>query len=632
MKSPLISACCLLGLLLAASGAETLAIKSPDGRIEVGFSLQTLEGAAGCPVYTVSVEGRPVIVPSRLGLELKSGPLLSGFAVAGTKESAKDETWTPVWGERSQIRDHYRQSEIELRETKAPGRRLLLTFRVSNEGAAFAYAIPPQDGMDHIEITAERSEFRFAADHESWAVYSAQGAYTKVPLSQIKPGCERPLVVRVAPDLYAALAEAKLVDHARMKFAPVAGGFGVASKLDGAAVYDKTMTTPWRVVMVASSPGRLVENNFLIANLNDPCALVDTSWIKPGKVIREVTLTTTGGKACIDFAVQRGLQYIEFDAGWYGHEYDAKSDASAVNLDPKRSKGPLDLQEVINYGAERGIGVLLYVNHLAAEKQLDQILPLYRAWGVKGVKYGFVNVGPQKWTSWLHEAIRKAALHKLMVDVHDEYRPTGYSRTYPNLMTVEGVRGDEETPTAEQTTTFAFTRMLAGPADHTVCYYDGRVDKNWTHAYQLAKPVCLFSPWQFLFWYDKPERAAGNEPELEFFRHLPTAWDETRVLAGEIGSHLAIARRSGSHWYIGCMNAGEPRTLQVPLAFLPQGQPFAAQIFTHDPASSVKTKVRIQRYAVDAGTRLELAVGKSDGAALRIVPAAPGEKLPAYPR
>ena len=198
------------------------------------------------------------------------------------------------------------------------------------------------------------------------------------------------------------------------------------------------LTTPWRVVMVAESPGRLLENNFLILNLNEPCAIADTSWIKPGKVIREVSLTTAGGKACVDFAVKRGLQYVEYDAGWYGHEYDPNADARAVNLDPKRSKGPLDLHEVIRYADERGIGIIVYVNHLALEKQLDELLPLYKKWGIKGIKFGFVNVGSQQWTRWLHDAIRKCAEHQFMVDVHDEYRLTGL---FPDVSESDDGRG-----------------------------------------------------------------------------------------------------------------------------------------------------------------------------------------------
>ena len=379
-----------------------------------------------------------------------------------------------------------------------------------------------------------------------------------------------------------------------------------------------------------------MENNFLILNLNDPCALADTSWIKPGKVIREVTLTTIGGKACVDFAVRRGLQYVEFDAGWYGYEYDPKSDASAVNLDPKRSKGPLDLPEVIRYAATKDIGIILYVNHLAAEKQLDQILPLYQEWGVKGVKYGFVNVGPQEWTSWLHQAIRRAADHKLMVDVHDEYRPTGYTRTYPNLMTVEGVSGDETSPVNRQTLTLQFMRFLAGPADNTICYYDARVDKNATHAYQLAKAVCLYSPWQFLYWYDRPPASPqkttgaggaapvmGEEPELEFYNHVSTVWDDTRVIHGKIGEYAVIARRSGASWFIGAMNSGEDRTLAVPLTFLEAGREYTAHIYSDDPATQTRTHVKVERRPVTAATVLQVAMSAQGGQAIRISPAGP---------
>jgi len=403
------------------------------------------------------------------------------------------------------------------------------------------------------------------------------------------------------------------------------------------------LTTPWRFVMVADSPGRLLENNDLVLNLNDPCAIADTSWIKPGKVIREVTLTTIGGKACVDFAARRGLQYVEFDAGWYGHEYDDASDARAVNVDPKRSKGPLDLHEVIRYANEHGIGIILYVNRRALERQLDDILPLYRKWGVKGVKYGFVNVGSQQWTSWLHEAIRKAAQHQLMVDVHDEYRPTGYSRTYPNLMTVEGISGDETKPVNSQTLTVLFARFLAGPADNTICYYDKRVDDNATHAYQLAKAVCLFSPWQFLYWYDRPagspqkvggaggaETGIGNEPELEFYDHLPTVWDDTRVLHGRIAEYAVIARRNGENWLVACMNSGEPRTFDVPLNFLPAGRKYVAHIYSDDPSVPTRTHVKIERFIVDAGTVLKMAVGAQGGEAVRLVPAGDADRFPAY--
>ncbi len=613
------------------SAAETLDLASPNGQIVASVVLDD----QGQPTYRVTSGGTTVLADSRLGFAVKDAqPLSRGFRLVDARSSSHDETWQPVCGERSRIRDHYNQLEIDLADSHGPPRRLTLRFRAYDEGIAFCYCFPGEAGVDEFIITDELTQFVFPEDSGCWPVYSAQGIYSHAPLSQVKPNCERPLVVEQADDRYVAVGEARLVDFARMRLQPdPSAKHALKAHLAGEVLCKAPMTTPWRFVMVANSPGGLLEQNYLLLNLNDPCAIGDTSWIKPGKVIREVTLTTEGGKACVDFAERNGLQYVEFDAGWYGHEYDDASNATAVNVDPKRSPGPLDLQDVVRYAEERNIGIIVYVNRRALEKQLDEILPLYRKWGIKGVKYGFVNVGSQEWTTWLHEAVRKAADHQLMVDIHDEYRPTGYERTYPNLMTQEGIGGDETSPTNEQTLTIAFTRMLCGPADNTICYYDSRVDKNASHAYQLAKAVGLYSPWQFLFWYDRPlgspgtkggaggQRAAiGEEPELEFYTHVPTVWDETRMIHAQIGQYAVIARRSGEEWFVGAMNDSQPRTLQLPLDFLDQGKKYTAHVYSDDPKVETRTRVRIDRVEVDSAETLEFELAPRCGQAIRIVP------------
>jgi alpha-glucosidase len=327
----------------------------------------------------------------------------------------------------------------------------------------------------------------------------------------------------------------------------------------------------------------------------------------------------------VDFAVKHNLQYVEYDAGWYGPEGSGQSDARTISLDPGRSRGPLDLHNVIDYAKKRGIGIILYVNRRALERQIDEILPLYEKWGIKGVKYGFVQVGSQKWTSWLHEAVRKAAKHHLMVDIHDEYRPTGYSRTYPNLMTQEGIGGDETSPSNTQTLNILFNRMIAGAADNTICYYDGRVARNATHAYQLAKAVCFYSPWQFLYWYDRPQTSpprAGGAGGSRGFDNCPTVWDDTKVIHGSIGEYAVMARRSGGNWFIGCMNSGKPRNFNVPLEFLDAGSKYIAHVYSDDPAVPTRTHVKIERFVVDRDTELKISVSAKGGQAVRIVPAA----------
>ena len=486
-------------MIHAAQASHVL--KSPDGNVVVGFDLKDTDGLRSCPTYTVKYYDHLVIADSRLGLEIKNAaPFQAGFEIIAVSRTSHDSTYSPVYGERKTIRDNYNQLVAELKEINPPHRRLRLTFRAYNEGAAFCYSPPQQNALKNLVISAEKTQFSFTRDHTAYAVYSAQGEYSKVPLSQIKNNCERPLTIQIDEGLFASVAEARLVDYARMRLSPEKNQpLTLVSSLHSEVNATSPMTTPWRVIMLGQTPGELLERNYLLLNLNEPCAIDDTSWIKPGKVIREVTLTTTGGIACVDFAVEHNLQYVEFDAGWYGHEYSDDSDATTISVDPKRSKGPLDMHKVIEYAKQRGIGIILYVNRRALERQIDEILPLYEKWGIKGVKYGFVQVGSQRWTAWLHEAVRKAAQHHLMVDIHDEYRPTGYSRTYPNLMTQEGIAGDETKPSNSLTLTILFTRMLAGAADNTICYYDRRIDDNASHAYQLAKSICYYSPWQFLY-------------------------------------------------------------------------------------------------------------------------------------
>jgi alpha-glucosidase len=632
-SKPLLFALCLASSIVLSFGIE---LKSPDGSLVVTFDLKDLPGAKACPTYSVTYKGKAVIAESRLGLELEGLPLTNDFRLTQTTRSQADTTWKPVWGERDTIRDHYNQMVVDL--AHASHYRLQLTFRAYDEGAAFCYTLPEQGDLKDFTIAAEDTRFHFNGDYTAWAVYRAQMSYDPndpgpaghggpVPLSKIRPGVERPLTVKLADDLYASVSEAKTVDYARMKLRPATDQpytleafLGAESRNDGTVKGVTPFSSPWRVIMVAESPGQLLEQNYLILNLNDPCVLADTSWIRPGKVLRDVTLSTAGGKACVDFCVERGLQFVEYDAGWYGPEDSPRADARAVHLDPKRNPDPnaLNLHEVIGYAQSRGIGIILYVNHVALERQADELFPLYRGWGVQGVKFGFVNVGSQHWTSWLHEAIRKAATNHIMVDIHDEFRLTGYQRTYPNLMTVEGICGNESSPTPVHNATLPFTRFLTGPGDYTFCWYSPRL--KVTHAHQLAISTIFFSPWQFLFWYDRPS-ACRNEKALEYWKDLPTAWDETRVVQAEIGKYVSVARRKGRDWYLGSIHANGRALMKIPLTFLTPGQRYQATIYSDQNPDQPQSKdVRVETKLVDSTTMLEADIPANGGQAVRFVP------------
>ncbi|MBN1845689.1 MAG: glycoside hydrolase family 97 N-terminal domain-containing protein [Sedimentisphaerales bacterium] len=603
----------------ASAAAEDLS--SPNGSIRVAVEVRDApDGRRNCLFWSVAYRGKTIIDDSALGLKLKDAAALDrGFSILAASRSSHDSTWKPVYGERSEIRDAYNSLQIDLRDDNDPPRRMQLRLRAYDEGVALCHAVPEQDALREFVIESEDTRFGFRGDHPAWAVYSAQGRYEATTLDRIRPNCERPLTVRVSDDLYVAVAEARLVDYARMRLGPVPGKrHALVSMLAGTVKAAAPFAAPWRVILIGESPGQLLERNSLFLNLNEPCAIKDTSWIRPGKVIREVTLTTAGGKACVDFAVRQGLQYIEYDAGWYGPENDDRSDATTVDVDPQRSRGPLDLAEVIRYANQKGIGVWLYVNRRALERQLDEILPLYQRWGVRGVKFGFVQVGSQPWTRWLHEAIRKAADHQLLVDVHDEYRPTGFERTYPNFLTMEGIGGNETMPPAEQDLIYPFTRYLCGPADYTICWYNDRV-KN-TRAHQLAAAVVYYSPLQFVYWYDRPDQF-GGEPEAEFLRFVPTVWDDTRVLHGRIGETITVARRRRADWFVGSMNAVERRQVDIPLSFLPAGQTYQAEIYQdRNPRGTDRHRVDIRLIEVDCQDTLIADMAANGGQAIRLTP------------
>ena len=625
----------LVAIILEISGCSSqrkLSVLSPDGAIRIEITPSSKSSINSLAGFSLSIGGKVVLLPSDINLEINEHYGDSKFRITGTATETITNSWVNPLGEKREVPDNYNQLIISLERS---GLKVNLLCRAYNEGIAFAYEFPEQKGIDSIIIAGEEYIFRFDEDYKAWSAARAQAMYSHVPLSQIEKGCERPLVIEYDTSLSIAIGEAKLVDYARMKFEPdSSGGISIRSRLTGEVKKALPFQSPWRYVMTGKNAGDLLEKNYFVLNLNDPSAIEDISWIKPGKVLREVTLTTTGARAAIDFTSSHGMQYVEFDAGWYGPENKDESDAKAVNLDPARSKGPLDMKEVINYANLKNIGILLYVNRRALERQIDTLLPIYKDWGIKGIKFGFVQVGNQDVTRWLHESIKKVASYEMVADVHDEYRPTGFSRTYPNFLTMEGIRGDEESPSNSHTLITMFTRMIAGPGDNTICYYNERVDKKMgSHASQLAKAVCIFSPLQFMYWYDKASPSLrkedglwgttnyiGDEPELEFFNNVPTVWDKTIVLHAKIGEYGVIAREKDNEWFIGGINGEVARTLDIRFDFLTPGIKYSGIIYSDDPAVNTRTQVKIDHITINNKSVYIAKLNPNNGIAIQIIP------------
>ena len=606
--------------------ASRTALQSPDKNYTLNFYQKKEANGKLQMYYQLSYKNKLVVNESVLDIQLDNHLSESAMALKVDKHerwtenliiknittSSKDTSWKAVVGEQSMIRDHYNAATIAMVKDDNPIYVMHVQLRAYNEGIAIRYFFPENEKGTYYRIVAENTQFTLPEGTKAWHASWAQAPYNLLPLTNWSGESERPLTLQLPNGLYACLAEAQMTDYARTKFtlSPTKPNTIVTSMYTPADLISP-FATPWRVVMVAERAGDLVENNDIILNLNTESKVKDVSWIKPGKIIRVMTQTTADAKENIDFAVKRGLQYILFDWKWYGPAFSFNSDATKVAI-PN-----FDLPGIIQYGKERGVGVWLYCNLQGLYSQSDSLFRVYNQWGVKGVKFGFVQVGSHRWTTWIEEMFKKAAENQIMVNVHDDWRPTGEQRTYPNLMTAEGIRGNEEMPDATHNTVLPFTRYIAGAADYTICYYDKRI--KTTHAHQLALAAIYYSPIQTLYWYDKPA-FSNNEPELEFWDKIPTTWDETKVVQGEPGQYITTARRKGDDWFIGTITNNDARSLKVSLSFLPKGKKYTASIYSDDNTAATKTKVKVERRTVNASTVLEVKLMASGGQAVWISP------------
>lgn len=617
-------------------------LTSPDGAYRFTFYQRPLAEGNTQMCYSLTYKDRPVVEDSKLGLLIEN-PLsessqggasdtcyswCDNMKLLDTERRKVDEAWKPVYGERNEVRDYYNEMILKFHQeeegkntnvyNKHKKRFLNIVVRAYNEGVAFRYHFPKTKKGDTLHIVGERTDFTMPDGTMAYYTKRAQTAYELRPLEGWgKEESERPLTMKLPGGLFVSLLEAEMVDYARGKFRlstarPSTLEMTIHSSVKIASPY----STPWRVVMVAEKPVDLINHNDILLNLNAPCQLGNTSWIKPGKAFR-CGLKQAEVMAAIDFAAERGIQYVHMDAGWYGPEMNNNSDATTIAEDKD-----LDIPALCKYAETKKVGIFVYVNQRALLRQLDVLLPLYKKWGIKGIKFGFVNVGSQHWTIWLHDAVRKCAEYGMMVDIHDEYRPTGFSRTYPNLLTQEGIRGNEEMPDAVHNTILPFTRFLAGAADYTPCYFNGRV-KN-TKAHQLAMAAVYYSPLQFLFWYDNPTLYRGEE-ELEFWKVIPTVWDDSRALDGEIGEYIVQARRSGNEWFVGAMTNTEARTITVTTDFLKSGTKYVLNLYEDDDSLNTRTKVRTTHKRIKAGDKLVLSLKANGGAAMHFVPVVKNE-------
>ncbi|MBR0361971.1 MAG: glycoside hydrolase family 97 N-terminal domain-containing protein, partial [Paraprevotella sp.] len=485
----------LLSLLPLFALGQSLS--SPDGKYTINMDGMT---------YTITYNNKVIVERSQLGVDIDNRLFESALAVPrgenenwcsdlelkGEERITVDTTWTPLYGENNCIRDHYNQMVLHY-EKGSNGQGVVsegydkrkyyamdIVVRAYNEGIAFRYHFPEVSNNLFLHIKDEFTSFRMPDGTMAWYEEWAQGPYIKRDLKMKNEGCEwfeseRPLLLQVPSGHYVALLEAQMKDYTRGKFRLKAENELQVAMYDCADIISP-YNTPWRVVMVGEKAVDLINHKEIILNLNEERAEGNWAWVRPGKAFRSCRLDKENIMRSIDYCAEFGIDYVELDAGWYGPEGKMESDARKV-IETRDFTMP----EICQYAQSKGVGVWVYVNQRALYRQLDELLPLYQQWGISGIKFGFVHVGNQQWSTWLHSAIEKCARYHIMVDIHDEYRPTGLSRTYPHLLTQEGIRGNEEMPDADHNTLLPFTRYLCGPGDYTLCYFNNRVKNTKGH-------------------------------------------------------------------------------------------------------------------------------------------------------
>lgn len=615
-------------LLLSLHASAQCRLSSPDGRNQFVIA-QTGDEF----VYSVSHDGKAIVSDSRLGLDLDNYTWeralarhypqydcwMNGFTMDSVSTSEHRATITNLWGEQAVVPDNYNAATLHLSKHDGSNYRLDIEMRAYNEGIAFRYFLPEHPQAVFHKVTADLTEYSFEPGTKVWAAEWAQAPYELKLVDEVTSPIERAVTVELPNGLYCALADADVDDWCLEKNVasatkPSTLTTTMYSPVDIVTYY----ATPWKVIITAESYAQLLEHRYIIDNLNPPCEIPDAAeWIKPGTIMRCTTLSTEAALRNIDFCAKHHIPYMLFDWKWY--EPCTSHDGDATKVIPQ-----IDMPRVVAYGRQHGVGIWLYVNQHALQRQMRELFPLLHEWGIVGVKSGFVQYASHRWAVWLHDMVRYAAENYLMINIHDEYRPSGFSRTYPNLLTQEGIRGNEEFPDATHNTVLPFTRMINGPADYTICYYDRRLVN--THGHQLAASLIYYSPLTTLFWYDKPEDA-NDEPELSWFDNLKTTWDETRVLDGAPGSHIVIARRSGEEWYVAAMTNTEARTVTIPTDFLfrkekgkVKNEKWNVTIYTDDPSLTTRTKVGIKTMTIKAGKTINLKLQPSGGAALHFKP------------
>ncbi|MEL7589257.1 MAG: glycoside hydrolase family 97 protein, partial [Prolixibacteraceae bacterium] len=636
--------CCLIALSGCVHKPETI-VSSPDGKIKVQAGSEN-----GRIYYTASRSGKPIFNKSFLGFELKEGDFSKNLRITEVATDSLKETWEQVWGEEHVVLNHYREMRLTIQEKTRQSRKFQVVFRVFNDGFGFRYEFPEQESMGSIVIMDELTQFNLAGNYTTWSLpwktAFYEGLYKKSSVFGLDTVCT-PLTLQTGDSLFLTIHEANLSDYASLNLYADGDSTVLRTWLtpwsSGEKVFMKTGgTTPWRTVIVAESAGDLMLSRLML-NLSETSRISDTSWIIPGKYIgiwwgmhmKKYTwepganhgATTENTIRYIDFAAKHGFRGVLVE-GWNKGWEDWKS------FELTTPYPDFDIAKIIDYAAAKNIKLIGHhetgANTQNYERQMEDAFAWYQNYGVNMVKTGYVGGkldnremhGSQYGVRHYRKVIETAAKHRIMIDNHEPAMPTGLQRTFPNLMTQEGVRGQEWNAWSadggnppDHTTTFPFTRGLAGPTDFTPVIFNFEntalpgTRVHTTLAKQLALFVVVYSPLQMAA--DMIENYEANPEPFEFIEKCPVNWEKTLIPHAKIGKYLTVARKDcdSENWYLGSITNEEARNLTVRLDFLDSNATYTAKVFADGNDADYKNNpypVNIYETEVTANDSLEL--------------------------
>jgi alpha-glucosidase len=647
--------------------AATATVTSPNGQIMLRlFGADGASGTENDLRYTVDFHGLPLFVASKLGLDLAGQPALGpGMRRTGAQPESADETYTLPVGKTRAARNHYNGLRADFAD--ASGRKMSIEVRAFDDGVAFRYLVPQQPAIGQVRITHELTEFTYAKDASTYPLILDGYQSTWEDEYQLRnvTGLHKDWIIGLPflanePGVgWVAITEADLEHYSGMYLCKEAAFANRAMRADLSPHEDRDgnidqsyavetatpFASPWRVLMIANEPGKLIESN-IVLNLNPPSRIADTAWIKAGKsswdwwsgdaaptLKVKAGMNTATMEHYIDFASASSFPYMLIDAGWAAKD-PSDSPGRPRPADITHVAPNIDMPELLRYAKEKNVKLWLWASWTSVDKYVDQAFPLFEKWGIAGLKIDFMNRDDQWMVEWYRKVAAAAAEHHLMIDYHGAFKPDGLRRTWPNVMTREGVMGKEYLRFSARVTpvhnaTLPFTRMLAGPMDYTPGAFDNTTLADFvprrfmpmglnTRAQELALYVIFESELEMVS--DYPEAYAGQK-EFDFIKRVPCTWDEVRAIGGMPMQWIVLARRSGSDWYVGSLTNWDARDVKVPLSFLGAGK-YVVEIYSDAPDAAQQPKHTVlTRQNVDRMTVLDVHMVSGGGNAMWIHPA-----------